>query len=196
MEANYFTILYWFCHTSTWICHGCTYVPHPEPPSHLPPHTIPLGHPSAPAPSILYHASSLVWQFLTSLFFIYLFWKLGLMSVDFIGFCHWAEVHGPNMQWDQTIPKRESGAEKGLMEVHISRWVAHALKNPGATWKLSAKPFYRKGEGGGVVSCCRLLGVRSFILEVRSQLGKTLPKQMLFSILQERPKSRSSTFAL
>ena len=29
-------------------------VPHPEPPSHLPPHTIPLGHPSAPAPSILY----------------------------------------------------------------------------------------------------------------------------------------------
>ena len=26
-------------------------------PSHLPPHTIPLGHPNAPAPSILYHAS-------------------------------------------------------------------------------------------------------------------------------------------
>ena len=30
-----------------------------NPPSHLPPHTIPLGHPSAPAPSILYHASNL-----------------------------------------------------------------------------------------------------------------------------------------
>jgi len=27
----YFTILYWFCHTSTCICHGCTRVPHPEP---------------------------------------------------------------------------------------------------------------------------------------------------------------------
>ena len=27
-----------------------------NPPSHLPSHTIPLGHPSAPAPSILYHA--------------------------------------------------------------------------------------------------------------------------------------------
>ena len=39
----YFTILYWFCHTSTWIRHGCTRVPHPEPPSHLPPCTIPLG---------------------------------------------------------------------------------------------------------------------------------------------------------
>ena len=32
-------------------------VPHPEPLSHLPPHTIPLGHPSAPAPSFLYSAS-------------------------------------------------------------------------------------------------------------------------------------------
>ena len=34
-------------------------VPHPEPPSLLPPRTIPLGHPSAPAPSILYPASNL-----------------------------------------------------------------------------------------------------------------------------------------
>ena len=41
-----FTILYWFCHISTWILHGCTHVPHPEPLSHLPPHTIPLGHQS------------------------------------------------------------------------------------------------------------------------------------------------------
>ena len=57
----YFTILYWFWHTSTYICHGWTRVPHPEPPSHLPPHTIPLGHPSAPAPSFLYPALSLDW---------------------------------------------------------------------------------------------------------------------------------------
>ena len=55
----YFTILYWFCHTSAWIHHGCTWVPNPEPPSHLPPHTISLGHPSAPAPSILYPALNL-----------------------------------------------------------------------------------------------------------------------------------------
>ena len=32
LEANYFTILYWFCHTLKWIRHGCTCVPHPEPP--------------------------------------------------------------------------------------------------------------------------------------------------------------------
>ena len=72
MEANYFTILYWFCHISTWIRHGCTHVPHPEPPSHLPPHTIPLGHPSAPAPSILYHASTQVWRFISHII-LYMF---------------------------------------------------------------------------------------------------------------------------
>ena len=33
MEVNYFTILNWFCHTSTWICHRSTRIPHPEPPS-------------------------------------------------------------------------------------------------------------------------------------------------------------------
>ena len=58
-----FTILYWFCHTSTWIRHRCICVPNPEPPSYLPPHTIPLGHPSATAPSILYYASNLDWRF-------------------------------------------------------------------------------------------------------------------------------------
>ena len=55
----YFTILYWFCHTSMGICHRCTCVPHPETPSHLPPHTISLGHPSVPTPSFLYPATNL-----------------------------------------------------------------------------------------------------------------------------------------
>ena len=65
----YFTILYWFCHTSTCICHGCTRVPHPEPASHLPPHTIPLGHPSALAPSIQYRASNLDWHLISYMIF-------------------------------------------------------------------------------------------------------------------------------
>ena len=60
-----FTILYWFCHTLTWISHGCTWVPNPEPPSHLSPHIISLGHPSAPDPSIMYPVSSLDWQFVS-----------------------------------------------------------------------------------------------------------------------------------
>ena len=32
-------------------------------PSHLPPHNIPLGHPRAPAPSMLYPASDIDWRF-------------------------------------------------------------------------------------------------------------------------------------
>ena len=68
----YFTTLYWFCHTLTCIHHGCTRVPHPEPPSHLPPHPIPLSHPSAPAPSILYHTLNLDWQFISHMI-IYMF---------------------------------------------------------------------------------------------------------------------------
>ena len=50
-----------FCHTLSWIIHGCTCVPHPEPLSNLPLHPIPLGHPSATAPSTLSHASNLDW---------------------------------------------------------------------------------------------------------------------------------------
>ena len=50
----------------------CTRVPHPEPPSYHPPHTIPLGHPSAPAPSILYPASNLDWRFI-SYMILYMF---------------------------------------------------------------------------------------------------------------------------
>ena len=37
-----------FCHTWTWIGHGFTCIPHPDPPSQLPLHPIPLGLPSAP----------------------------------------------------------------------------------------------------------------------------------------------------
>ena len=38
-----------FCHTLTWISHKFTCIPHPDPPSHLPLHPIPL--PNAPGPS-------------------------------------------------------------------------------------------------------------------------------------------------
>ena len=36
-----------------------------NPSPHLPLHTIPLGHPSAPTPSILYPASDLDWRFVS-----------------------------------------------------------------------------------------------------------------------------------
>ena len=41
-------------------------------PSHLPPHPIPLGHPSAPAPSSLYYALNLDWRFISHVI-IYMF---------------------------------------------------------------------------------------------------------------------------
>ena len=57
---------------STWIHHRYTRVPHPEPSSLLPPHTLPLSRPSAPAPSIQYHASNLDW-WLVSCMILYMF---------------------------------------------------------------------------------------------------------------------------
>ena len=51
---------------------GVHVFPIPNPPYHLPPHTIPLGHPSAPAPSILYHVLNLDWRFI-SYMILYLF---------------------------------------------------------------------------------------------------------------------------
>ena len=44
-----------------WIHHGYTHVPHPEP-TPSPPSPNHLGHPNAPSPSILYHASNLNWR--------------------------------------------------------------------------------------------------------------------------------------
>ena len=58
----YFTILYWFCHTINMnpprvYTSSQSWTPLPPPPS-----TISLGHPSAPAPSILYPVSNLDWR--------------------------------------------------------------------------------------------------------------------------------------
>ena len=49
-----------------------TCVPKHEPPSHLPPHNISLGHPHAPAPSMLYPASDIDWRF-NSYMIVYMF---------------------------------------------------------------------------------------------------------------------------
>ena len=68
-----------FCHTLIWISHGCTCVPHPDPSSHLPPHPIPQGHPSAPALSTLSHASNLDWRSISHMI-IYMFQCYSLKS--------------------------------------------------------------------------------------------------------------------
>ena len=47
----FFLICSEFSHTLEWNSHGFTCVPHPDLPSHLPLHPLPLGFPSAPGPS-------------------------------------------------------------------------------------------------------------------------------------------------
>ena len=42
-----------------------------NPPSYLPPHTIPLGHPSAPALSNQYHALNLDWRFISHIIYMF-----------------------------------------------------------------------------------------------------------------------------
>ena len=67
-----FTILYWFLpyiNVNPPQVYTCS---QSWTPSHLPPHTIPLGHPSAPAPSILYPESNLDWRFV-SYMILYMF---------------------------------------------------------------------------------------------------------------------------
>ena len=68
MEANYFGFAI-HQHESTT---GVHVLPMLTSPSHGPPHTIPLSHPSAPAPSILYPASNLDWRFI-SYMILYMF---------------------------------------------------------------------------------------------------------------------------
>ena len=69
---NWRLITLQYCVGSAIHQHRYTRVPHPEPPSLLPPRTIPLGHLSAPAPNIQYHASNLDWRFISSMI-LYMF---------------------------------------------------------------------------------------------------------------------------
>ena len=58
--GNYFTVLWWFPpHIDTNQPSVYTCSPIPKPPTHIPPHPIPLGCPNAPALSVLFHASNL-----------------------------------------------------------------------------------------------------------------------------------------
>ena len=76
-----------FCRTLTWIRHRCICVPHPEPPSLFPPHAIPLGHPSAPAPSTLSHASNLDW------------WPISCMVI------YMFQCHSPKSSYPRPLPQ-------------------------------------------------------------------------------------------
>ena len=59
----------------------------------------------------------------------------------------------------------EFGAERGSLQGHARRRVASTLKDPQLLESFQQSSFIGKG---GVVSCCKFLGVRSFVLKVRS----------------------------
>ena len=109
----FFFFFYWFCHISKWIRHRYTCVPHPEPSSLLPPHTIPLGHPSAPAPSVQYHASNLDWR-LVSYMILYMFQ------------CHYSQIIPPSPS--PTESKRLFYTSVSLLLSRIQGYCYHVSK--------------------------------------------------------------------
>ena len=114
-----FTILYWFCHISKWIRHKYTCVPHPEPSSLLPPHTIPLGRPSAPAPSIQYHASNLDWR-LVSYMILYMF---QCHSPKWNAQCIWSKWDLRWSKWDVAltlVSKNELSFKRPRKNVYLN----------------------------------------------------------------------------
>ena len=72
MEANYFIIMWWFLPCIDMNQPRVYMCPHPEPPSHVPPHPIPLGCPSALALSAPFHAWNLDWSSISHMV-IYMF---------------------------------------------------------------------------------------------------------------------------
>ena len=66
-----------FCHTLTWISHGFTCVPHPNPPSHLPPHPIPLSGFYLSNLLLLCQMEMIIWLFSRAFCLVaYLYWVL------------------------------------------------------------------------------------------------------------------------
>ena len=79
-----------------------------HPLSHLHPHTIPLGHPSAPAPSILYHALNLDWRFISNMI-LYMFQ------------CHsWIPLLITNRPSMQKISKEKENLDSSLNKLYLT----------------------------------------------------------------------------
>ena len=137
----YFTMLHWFCHTLTWICHRCTWVPNPEPPSHLSPHIISLGHPSAPAPSILYPVSNLDWRFVSYRYWFYIILSSIVTESD-LAACH-SEI---NTQERQMLVESKAGFNQNagsLGEMVNSVSCTTTSQDSAWPWKV----LRRKGDG-------------------------------------------------
>ena len=72
----------------------------------------------------------------------------------------------------------EFGAEKGLLQGHARRWVAHALRSTKLLKTFIKALLKAKGEGGTWLTVANFLVVRSFALEVRSWSGNDVPENL------------------
>ena len=85
----------------------------------------------------------------------------------------------------------EFGTEKGLLQGHARRWVAHVLRAP-KLLKAFSKALLKAKWGERSMVSCKLPGVRSFVLEVRSWSGNDVSvnfhQRMLLSVLTRKGK--------
>ena len=72
------------------------------------------------------------------------------------------------------IKALELETEKGILQGHARRWMAHALRSP-KLLKAFIKALLKKLMRREVASCCELFGVKSFVLEVRSWSDNNVP---------------------
>src|SRR5574338_366448 len=94
-----------------------TCVPHPEPSSLLPPHTIPLGRPSAPAPSIQHRALNLDWHLVSYMTF------------------HMFQCHSPKSSHPLPLPIISYPAHDTWLDSNMNSWACRcpSLPAPGTS---------------------------------------------------------------
>ena len=90
---------------------------------------------------------------------------------------YWMQVHIPNTQWGQTIPKCWSLEPKK----------PHALKIPNSL-KLSAKAFYEKGKWGAWLVVATFLVSEPFFLMSGHDIPVNLQQNKLFSFMIRKSK--------
>ena len=120
-------------------------VPHPEPSSLLPPHTIPLGRPSAPAPSIQHRALNLDWHLVSYMTFHMLswasllvssarIWRKVLKSFKWIYLPLWGPPSVPSHLLEHTA--------KSVLKYPIFRFIYHSPTLPLVFFIIAENKFY------------------------------------------------------
>ena len=116
IEIFFFLVFYLFILKSLIL----TCVPKHEPPSHLPPYNISVGHPHAPAPSMLYPASDIDWRF-DSYMIVYIHFKCVKFESQSVVAQSCLTLSDP---MDCSLP---GSSVRGILQARILEWVAIAF---------------------------------------------------------------------